>query len=62
MTRGTAYGAVAVGTVLIGFYLADVLAIPYSIFAVLAGTSLTVDGGRRIIRPRRRPAPQGGQP
>ncbi|WP_189951627.1 hypothetical protein [Streptomyces roseolus] len=49
------------GAVLIGFYLADVLAIPYSIFAVLAGTSLMVDGGRRAVRLRRRPDPRGGQ-
>ncbi len=59
MNRWTAYGAVAVGAVVLGISMADVLAIPYSIFAVLAGTALVVDGGRRIIELRRHRYPQG---
>jgi hypothetical protein len=47
-----------VGAVLLGLYLFEVLASPYSIFAVLAGTGLLVDGVRRIYQLRR---PQGFQ-
>ncbi|MEV6200288.1 hypothetical protein AB0M64_09960 [Streptomyces sp. NPDC051771] len=59
MNGWTAYGAMAVGAVMLGVYLAGVLAIPYSIFAVLAGTALVVDGGRRIIALRRHRHPPG---
>ncbi|MFI1979665.1 hypothetical protein [Streptomyces wedmorensis] len=41
------------GAVLIGLDMAETLASPYPIFAVLAGTGLLVDGVRRIIRLRR---------
>ncbi|MEU2509101.1 hypothetical protein ABZ621_30930 [Streptomyces sp. NPDC007863] len=59
MNGWTAYGAMAVGAVMLGVHLADVLAIPYSIFAVLAGTALVVDGGRRVIELRRHRHPRG---
>lgn len=59
MNGWTAYGAMAVGAVMLGVYLAGVLAIPYSIFAVLAGTALVVDGGRRSIALRRHRHPPG---
>ncbi|MEU4063509.1 hypothetical protein AB0F25_13935 [Streptomyces wedmorensis] len=53
MNKWTAYRAIVVGAVLIGLDLSETLASPYSIFAVLAGTGLLVDGVRRIIRLRR---------
>ncbi|MFE7597800.1 hypothetical protein [Streptomyces sp. NPDC057494] len=58
MNRWTAFGAIAVGAVMVGLYLSGVLPIPYSIFAVLAGTVLVVDGVRRIVELRRTEAPR----
>ncbi|MGV9314003.1 hypothetical protein ACWDR0_17755 [Streptomyces sp. NPDC003691] len=58
MSKWTSHGAVAAGAVLLGLSLSEVLASPYSIFAVLAGTGLLVDGVRRICQLRR---PQGAQ-
>ncbi|MFF9428494.1 hypothetical protein ACWEPR_21305 [Streptomyces sp. NPDC004290] len=53
MNRWTALGAIALGTVTVALHLADILPVPYSIFAVLAGTALIVDGTRRTIELRR---------
>ncbi|MGJ7417004.1 hypothetical protein AB9128_14270 [Streptomyces cinereoruber] len=50
MNKWAACGAIAVGAVLLGLYLAEAVAYPYSIFAVIAGTGLIVDGGRRIYQ------------
>ncbi|MFJ8649207.1 hypothetical protein ACIRNI_24190 [Streptomyces sp. NPDC093546] len=45
------YAAIAVGVVLLALYLTDILTtVPYSIFAVLAGTALIVDGCRGLFR------------
>ncbi|WP_435971728.1 hypothetical protein [Streptomyces sp. Qhu_M48] len=54
MNKWTAYGAIAAGVALLALYLADVITtIPYSIFAVMAGTGLVVEGVRRVIHLRR---------
>ncbi|MFE0654409.1 hypothetical protein ACFVZH_38340 [Streptomyces sp. NPDC059534] len=53
MNKWTAYGAIAVGAVLLGLDLANALASPYSAFAVIAGFGLAVDGTRRLIELRR---------
>ncbi|MFB8101036.1 hypothetical protein ACFC4R_32825 [[Kitasatospora] papulosa] len=43
---------------LLGLYLAEAVAYPYSIFPVIAGTGLIIDGGRRIYQHLR---PQGAR-
>ncbi|MFE6410118.1 hypothetical protein ACFVOR_24665 [Streptomyces sp. NPDC057837] len=53
MNNWAAWGTIAVGAVLLGLYLFEVLAPPYSIFAVLAGTGWLVDGVRRLYHLRR---------
>ncbi|MEU7021775.1 hypothetical protein ABZ990_14090 [Streptomyces sp. NPDC046203] len=59
MNRWTACAAVAAGAALLALYLTDVVAtVPYSVFAVLAGTALVVDGLRKLYRLRRPPKPR----
>lgn len=53
MNKWTACGVIAVGAVLLGLNVSEALPSPYSIFAVLAGTGLLVEGVRRIYQLRR---------
>ncbi|MEU7279957.1 hypothetical protein AB0A69_14400 [Streptomyces sp. NPDC045431] len=51
MNGWMSYAAIAVGMVLLALYLTDTLTtVPYSIFAVLSGTALIVDGCRGLLR------------
>ncbi|MFJ3927860.1 hypothetical protein [Streptomyces sp. NPDC090022] len=58
MRRAIPYAAVAAGVTLLALYLSEVIdTVPYSIFAVLAGTALLVDGvrqARNLSRPHSR--------
>ncbi|MGW1539590.1 hypothetical protein ACWCPM_04790 [Streptomyces sp. NPDC002309] len=54
MNKWTACGAIFVGAALLTLYLSEIITtVPYSIFAVIAGTGLVVDGIRRVLQLRR---------
>ncbi|MFF8670244.1 hypothetical protein [Streptomyces sp. NPDC015242] len=53
MNNWAAWGTIAAGAVLLGFYLFEVFGPPYTIFAVLVGTGWLVDGVRRLCHLRR---------
>ncbi|MFE0699749.1 hypothetical protein [Streptomyces sp. NPDC058872] len=59
MNRWTAYGTVVAGAMLLALDVSGTITtIPYSIFAVLVGTGLVVDGMRRALHLRRRRNPR----
>ncbi|MEU8763537.1 hypothetical protein [Streptomyces sp. NPDC048659] len=53
MKLGQACVSLVVGATLLALSLADSLPSPYSIFAVLVGSGLIVDGVRKVIELRR---------
>ncbi|MFJ4873337.1 hypothetical protein [Streptomyces sp. NPDC088757] len=54
MQKMTAYGFIAAGVVLLILYVSEIITtVPYSIFAILAGTGFIFEGIRRVIQLRR---------
>ncbi|MEV1051719.1 hypothetical protein [Streptomyces sp. NPDC049887] len=54
MKKLTACGFIAAGVALLVLYVSEVIiTVPYSIFAILAGTGFAVEGIRRVIQSRR---------
>ncbi len=53
MKKLTAYGFITAGVALLILYVSEVIAtVPYSVFAILAGTGFIVEGIRRVIQSR----------
>ncbi|MEV6393448.1 hypothetical protein AB0M39_01450 [Streptomyces sp. NPDC051907] len=54
MNRWTASSAIAAGGTLLTLYALDVIVtVPYSIFAIMAGATLIVEGTRSLLNLRR---------